>query len=65
MVKFSDAVYSFKLQSGYIDAKWVFFYIGLMRIVDMGTGVNSQIINTSTRWRFDFYRHCIVITYLP
>lgn len=60
-LNFSDAVYSFKLQSGYIDAKWVFFYIGLMRIVDMGTGVNSQIINTSTRWRFDFFTGIVLL----
>lgn len=61
-LNFSDAVFSFKLQSGYIDAKWVFFYIGLMRIVDMGTGVSSQIINTSTRWRFDFFTGVILLT---
>lgn len=60
-LNFSDAVTGFKLQSGYIDAKWVFFYIGLMRIVDMGTGVSSQIINTSTRWRFDFFTGIILL----
>ncbi|HQW85020.1 MAG TPA: lipopolysaccharide biosynthesis protein, partial [Ferruginibacter sp.] len=41
-LNFTDAVSGFKLQSGYMDAKWVFFYIGIMRIVDMGTGVSSQ-----------------------
>ncbi|MGB4845679.1 MAG: polysaccharide biosynthesis C-terminal domain-containing protein [Ferruginibacter sp.] len=61
-LNFSDAVFSFKLQSGYIDAKWVFFYIGIMRIVDMGTGVSSQIINTSTRWRFDFFTGIILLS---
>ncbi len=61
-LNFSDAVFSFHLQSGYIDAKWVFFYIGLMRIVDMGTGVNSQIINTSTSWRFDFFTGIILLS---
>lgn len=61
-LNFSDAVFSFKLQSGYIDAKWVFFYIGLMRIIDMGTGVSSQIINTSTRWRFDFFTGIILLS---
>ena len=61
-LNFSDAVFSFNLQSGYIDAKWVFFYIGLMRIVDMGTGVSSQIINTSTRWRFDFFTGIILLS---
>lgn len=61
-LNFSDAVFSFHLQAGYFNAKWVFFYIGLMRIVDMGTGVNSQIINTSTLWRFDFVTGIILLT---
>ena len=61
-LNFSDAVFSFQLQPGYIAAKWVFFYIGIMRIVDMGTGVSSQIINTSTRWRFDFFTGIILLS---
>ncbi len=60
-LNFSDAVFSFHLQPGYIAAKWIFFYIGLMRIVDMGTGVNSQIISTSTLWRFDFLTGLILL----
>jgi len=61
-LNFTDGVFTFQLQAGYIDARWVFFYIGLMRIVDMGTGVNSQIINTSTLWRFDFYTGIILLS---
>ncbi len=61
-LNFADGVFTFHLQAGYIDAKWVFFYIGLMRIIDMGTGVNSQIINTSTFWRFDFITGVILLS---
>ena len=61
-LNFSDAVFSFNLQPGYIAAKWIFFYIGLMRIVDMGTGLNSQIIATSTFWRFDFLTGLILLS---
>ena len=53
-LNFADGVFTFHLQTGYLEAKWIFFFIGLMRIVDMGTGVNSQIIGTSVFWRFDF-----------
>lgn len=60
-LNFSDAVFSFHMQKGYIDAKWVFFFIGLMRIIDMGTGVNSQIIGTSTKWKFEFFTGIILI----
>lgn len=61
-LNFSDAVFTFHLQAGYIEAMWVFFYIGLMRIIDMGTGVNSQIIGTSTFWRFDFLTGIILLS---
>ena len=60
-LNFSDGIFTFKLQSGYLDAKWVFFFIGLMRIVDMGTGVNSQIIATSTLWKFEFFTGIILL----
>jgi len=61
-LNFTDAVFTFNLQTGYLDAKWVFFYIGMMRIIDMGTGVSSQIINTSTRWRFDFVTGIVLLS---
>jgi O-antigen/teichoic acid export membrane protein len=52
-LNFEDGVHTFHLQEKYIAAKWVFFFIGLAKIIDMGTGVNSQIIATSTFWRFE------------
>ncbi|MFZ4058954.1 MAG: lipopolysaccharide biosynthesis protein, partial [Ferruginibacter sp.] len=60
-LNFSDGIFTFKLQSGYLDAKWVFFFIGLYRIIDMGTGVNAQIISTSTLWKFEFLTGTILL----
>jgi O-antigen/teichoic acid export membrane protein len=60
-VNFSDGVLTFHLHKGYLEARYVFLYIGLTRIVDMGTGVNSQIISTSTFWRFDFFTGIILL----
>ncbi|HWJ27615.1 MAG TPA: polysaccharide biosynthesis C-terminal domain-containing protein, partial [Flavisolibacter sp.] len=60
-LNFDDGISSFHLQEGYRAAKWVFFYIGLARIIDMGTGLNSQIIVTSTRWRFEFISGVILL----
>jgi len=60
-LNFADGIFTFHLQSGYLDAKWVFFFIGLMRIVDMGSGVNSQIIGTSTLWKFEFFTGIILL----
>ena len=60
-LNFADGVFTFKMQHGYLDARWIFFFIGLYRIIDMGTGVSSQIINTSTRWKFEFYTGLILL----
>lgn len=54
-INFTDGILTFHLQPVYLLSKNIFFFIGLTRIVDMGTGVNSQIIGTSTYWRFDFF----------
>ncbi|HVF98001.1 MAG TPA: polysaccharide biosynthesis C-terminal domain-containing protein [Flavisolibacter sp.] len=53
-LNFDDAIKTFNVQPDYAQAKWVFFYFGLTRIVDMGAGVNAQIIGTSSYWRFEF-----------
>jgi O-antigen/teichoic acid export membrane protein len=43
------------LKPAYLDSLWIFFFLGLARVVDLGTGVNSTIIGTSTYWRFEFF----------
>jgi O-antigen/teichoic acid export membrane protein len=60
-LNFEDGIRTFHLQPDYLAARWVFFFIGLTRIVDMGTGVNSQIIGTSTFWRFEFFSGLVLL----
>jgi O-antigen/teichoic acid export membrane protein len=60
-MNFLDGVKNFHLQPAYQQAMPVFLYLGLWRIVDMGTGVNSQIIGTSTLWRFEFFTGMILL----
>ena len=45
----------FKINPAYLTGKWVFFTLGLVTIIEMGTGVNGQIIGTSTYWRFELW----------
>jgi O-antigen/teichoic acid export membrane protein len=61
-LNFEDGVHSFHLRETYIQAKWIFFFLGLSKIVDMGTGVNAQIISTSTFWRFEFVSGLILLS---
>ena len=60
-MNFNDGIITFNIQHDFLLAKNVFFLIGLMRIIDMGTGVSGQIIATSTYWRFDFVTGLILL----
>lgn len=53
-LNYDDAVKALHLNPIYEQGKWVVFFLALRNIVEMGTGVNGQIIATSTYWRFDF-----------
>lgn len=61
-LSYEDAVNVFNLRPAYLESKWIFFFIGLAKIVDLGTGVNSQIIGTSVHWRFEFVSGMILLT---
>ncbi len=60
-LNFTDGVFTFNLKTGYLDARYVFFFLGLMRVIDMATGLNAQIIGTSTFWRFEFYTGIVLL----
>lgn len=53
ILSFTDAVTTFNLKGTYLNAYYVVILLGLTKIIDMGTGVNAQIIGTSTYWRFE------------
>jgi O-antigen/teichoic acid export membrane protein len=54
-LNYDRAVTTLALNPIYLAGKWVVFFLGIKYIVDMGTGVNAQIIATSTYWRFEFF----------
>ena len=60
-LNFTDGVLTFHLPDTYLAARSVFLFIGLYRIIDMGTGLNSQIIGASIYWRFDFITGMILV----
>jgi len=60
-LNFTDGVLSFHLKPGYLDARIIFLYIGITKIIDMGTGVNSQIISTSVFWKVEFISGIILL----
>jgi O-antigen/teichoic acid export membrane protein len=60
-INFHDAILFFGLKNEYLGAEVVFLLIGLNRVIDMGTGLNTQIIGTSNHWRFDFFTGMILV----
>jgi O-antigen/teichoic acid export membrane protein len=60
-MNFIDGVFTFHLKATFVEAQYVFLFIGLMRVIDLGTGLNSQIIGTSNYWRFEFFTGIILL----
>ena len=48
------------LGSGYAAVPSIVLIMGIAKLVDLGTGVNGQIISTSINWRFDFYTNVLL-----
>lgn len=54
-MNFTNGIYFFGINPDYLEGKWVFFLLGLVTIIELGTGVNGQIIGTSVYWRFELW----------
>jgi len=54
-LNYDRAITALNLNPIYLAGKWVVFFLGIKFIIDMGTGLNAQIIATSTYWRFEFF----------
>lgn len=60
-LNFEDAIHVLKMNPAFLTGKSVALFIALKIIVDMGTGVNGQIIGTSNFWRFEFFTGVILL----
>jgi O-antigen/teichoic acid export membrane protein len=60
-LNYTEAVKTIPLRESYLLGFNAFLLLGLMRIIDMGTGVNSQIIGTSNYWKFELISGVILI----
>jgi O-antigen/teichoic acid export membrane protein len=54
-LNFDNGIAFFHINPDYLQGKWVFFILGMVSIIEVGTGVNGQIIGTSTYWRFELW----------
>ncbi|MFH0865916.1 MAG: oligosaccharide flippase family protein [Bacteroidota bacterium] len=50
-----DAVFSLMPKGAiYASGKWVVFFVGLAKVVDMSTGINTEILINSEKYKFNF-----------
>ncbi len=49
------------IQNAYLAGISIVFILGISKIIDAGTGVNSVIIATSTFWKFEFFTGVILL----
>lgn len=60
-LNYTEAIRTFGLKDAYLLGFSSFILLGLSMVVDMGTGVNAQIIGTSTAWRFELISGIILL----
>jgi O-antigen/teichoic acid export membrane protein len=59
-IGFDAAVDFFNLNTAYKKNKFILLVLCLVNIVELGTGLNAQIIQSSTHWRFEFYTNLLL-----
>ena len=60
-LNYIEAIRTFGLKEDYILGYSAFILLGLSMVVDLGTGVNAQIIGTSTAWRFELLSGIVLL----
>lgn len=58
-----EAIQVLHIQNAYAEGLTVLFVLGVVRIIDAGTGLNALVINTSTFWKFDFYSGIVLLAF--
>lgn len=59
----ADGMQVLHIQKEYEAGLGTIFILGMVRIIDAGTGLNAMVINTSTYWRFDFISGVILLAF--
>jgi O-antigen/teichoic acid export membrane protein len=58
---YDEIIPALNLNPLYLQGKYVVLFYGFKLIIDMGTGVNGQIIATSNFWRFEFLTGIVLL----
>ncbi len=61
-INFRDGIVVLHLNKLFLLGQYAFLFMGFARIVDLGTGINSQIIATSIHYRVELFAGFLVIS---
>jgi len=60
-LNYTESILTFKLKEEYLLGFNAFVFLGLSRVVDLGTGINTEILGTSNFWRFQLVAGVILL----
>jgi O-antigen/teichoic acid export membrane protein len=60
-INFVDAFTVLRLDPLYLEGRYVFLFLAIAKIVEMGTGISGQIIITSHKWKFELYSNIVLL----
>lgn len=60
-LNYQDAIITFQLKNDFLLGFSAFLILGATRVVEMGTGLNAEIIGTSTYWRFELISGVVLL----
>ncbi|UYQ95898.1 polysaccharide biosynthesis C-terminal domain-containing protein [Chitinophaga horti] len=63
-LNFSNSILFLKQDPAYLKGQTAFLILGLTKVLETGTGLNSQIILTSRYWKVDFLSNVILLVVL-
>ncbi|HIP36615.1 MAG TPA: hypothetical protein EYG85_07150 [Crocinitomix sp.] len=55
-----DSVLEFKALQSYAYAKYAFFFLGIARLIELSTGVNADIIDSSEKYKYNTYFNVVL-----
>lgn len=62
-LNYTEAIVTLNLKPAYLLGFTAFVVLGLTKVVDLGTGLNAQIIGTSNYWRFELFCGIILLAF--
>ncbi|RYY57005.1 MAG: lipopolysaccharide biosynthesis protein [Chitinophagaceae bacterium] len=60
-LNYTEAIRTFNLKEDYLLGFNAFILLGITRVIDLGTGVNSEILATSNFWRFQLVSGVVLL----